>query len=283
MSLFMVGLNPNGYRKYIFPLGTLSSPVIQALIGEWFSPDFHELAWVPLALLMLGILGMGLFNPKRHALTTVGFVVGSAYAALRTLRNVHLFAILATPVMAGQLEEIAVFKPPQMTRLRRANLLLWPLLVAAVLGSLLWVQFVFQNQSKVERETLPAGAADWIEAHPSNGRIFNTYHWGGYLTWRLYPDYSVFIDGRAELHGDALIRQYVEIYNTRNDWQQLLQSYDVSYVLVEPDYPLAQQLNQTQGWYEVYADRVSVLYMRKQPTYINPAVCYDSECKRSWL
>ena len=61
LSVVVTGINPGGYRIYAFPLGTLSSPAIQRFIVEWFSPDFHEADWVPLAILLLGILALGLY------------------------------------------------------------------------------------------------------------------------------------------------------------------------------------------------------------------------------
>ena len=43
----------------------------------------------------------------------------------------------------------------------------------------------------------PAGAADFLLAHHVAGPIFNTYEYGGYLIWRLWPEQRVFIDGRS--------------------------------------------------------------------------------------
>ncbi len=42
----------------------------------------------------------------------------------------------------------------------------------------------------------PVQEADFILQHKPEGRIYNSYITGGYLIWRLYPDYKVFMDSR---------------------------------------------------------------------------------------
>ncbi len=41
--------------------------------------------------------------------------------------------------------------------------------------------------------------------------IYNEYIWGGYLIWRLYPDYRVYIDGRADVYGDSLVNELLQV------------------------------------------------------------------------
>jgi hypothetical protein len=43
----------------------------------------------------------------------------------------------------------------------------------------------------------PAGAAEYLRSHRITARMFNTYEYGGYLLWRLWPVQKTFIDGRA--------------------------------------------------------------------------------------
>lgn len=227
LCLIASGVNPSAYRIYAFPLGTLSSPAIQRYITEWFSPNFHEVDWVPLALLLLGIMALGLFVRRRFKFTTIGLLTVSAYASLRTVRNVPLFSVIAAPVMASQLSSIVTLQPsteniPRRTRMTLAILLA---VIALVGAALVWLRL--SDQPKTDRATFPVGAVDWIEIHQPEGNLFNAYQWGGYLIWRLYPHYPVFIDGRAELHGDQMLTEYVNIYNTHSGWEQDLEHYGV--------------------------------------------------------
>jgi hypothetical protein len=46
------------------------------------------------------------------------------------------------------------------------------------------------------------------------------------------------------------------------NWLQLLQQYNVDYVVFEPDMPLTSALATLPDWHLVYADRVAVIYVR---------------------
>jgi hypothetical protein len=103
---------------------------------------------------------------------------------------------------------------------------------------------------------------DWIlENHPA-GNIYNTYGWGGYLIWRL-PDYPVYIDGRADLYGDAFIESYLKAYNALPGWEQQLETNNVNLALVETGSGIGNALMKTSGWQLVLSDENSLLFQRR--------------------
>ncbi len=115
----------------------------------------------------------------------------------------------------------------------------------------------------VEREKFPAAAVDWIEANHPAPNLYNSYDWGGYLIWRLYPDYKVFIDGRADVHGDTFIEQFLNIYRGERGWEEELGKQNVHVVLIEPSAPLAGALEGSSAWKRTFADAHSVVYEKK--------------------
>src|SRR5208282_1733598 len=54
--LALVPFNPSGAQLYRYPLDTLRSSGMRSLIGEWFSPDFHESLYRPFLLVWLLVL-----------------------------------------------------------------------------------------------------------------------------------------------------------------------------------------------------------------------------------
>ena len=68
------------------------------------------------------------------------------------------------------------------------------------LSSVLYINTKYQADSKWFGQGLddfaPVEEVVFLKQHKLNGLIFNDYLIGGYLIWKLYPDYKVFIDSR---------------------------------------------------------------------------------------
>ncbi|MBI4769118.1 MAG: hypothetical protein HY784_01565, partial [Chloroflexi bacterium] len=87
-------------------------------------------------------------------------------------------------------------------------------------------------------------------------------NWGGYLTWALYPDYPVFVDGRTDLYEDAFLREYLRTAQGAPGWEATLERYGVRLVLVEADSGLDRELGRSAGWTLAYRDELAVVYAR---------------------
>ena len=89
--------------------------------------------------------------------------------------------------------------------------------------------------------------------------MFNLYEWGGYLIDRLYPDERVFIDGRADLHGD-LVPEYQDIARGKG-WQEAFERYGIDVALIPPQFPLVDALKSA-GWRVGYEDADQVVLVK---------------------
>ena len=94
--------------------------------------------------------------------------------------------------------------------------------------------------------------------------MFNSYNWGGYLIWHLWPDYLVFVDGRTDLFGDKLLGQYLEVRFARPGFQEVLDEYGVNLVLTEAGGFTDNFLALDDGWTLAYSDDVAVIYVRDE-------------------
>jgi hypothetical protein len=254
--------NPNGIHIILYPFQTLASSAMQQFIQEWFSPDFHLLEWQPLAWFFLALIGAGMLGKKPIAPTKILLVLIFGYATLVSMRHVPLFAIVAIPILAEQIGgSFLIHSEAHKTGI----IFKWiaPLVIALLLAvvGLRFVQ-VIQGQVKSEMETFPKGAVDWIQVNQPQRNLFNSYGWGGYLIWRLYPSYLVYIDGRADVYGDDFIYSYTDNYRGQPSWIKAFVDRSVNLVLVEPGSGLANALSQASGWEIVYEDSLSVIYAR---------------------
>jgi len=262
-SALAVLVNPNGARMFIYPFETLTSPAMQRYIQEWFSPDFHQTEWLPFALLLVSLIATTLIARARVPLAHTLLLFALGFLALRSARNIPLFVLVAIPVLSAQLAAWIPLRASNKTTPRPMRMVNAMILVVFALAALARVGSVLTNQQVVERAKFPAAAVAWIQQNRPAPNLYNSYGWGGYLIWKLYPDYLVYIDGRADVHGDAFIENFLDIYRGAQGWQNELAARNARLVLIEPDAPLANALANDSQWTRVFSDSQSVIYQKK--------------------
>lgn len=263
-------MTPNGPSLFLYVWRTQFSSQQSSFIAEWQSPDFHMLNMLGFeAMLLLVLIG---FAWRRPRLLDVLLVVASGVLALRAWRFIPLFVVPATPLLVWQWSE-------PWARLRgwlKARPIGQPrewigegvamLLGLAIVAGIGLSAYTLRGQAASTQANYPVAAADWLTAHPNVGtRMFNEYSWGGYLSYRFYPDPNrrVFIYGEAELVGDQLLAQYVEVNQLHSDWMQVLDQWGVDYVLFPADKPLDAALAAAPGWHLAYSDSVADIFVRR--------------------
>lgn len=276
-------LNPNTTRMIPYAFQTVNIGPLKAFIQEWASPDFHNLQFHPFIwLLLLTLAAVGL-SRRRAGWTGLALVGVFGYMGLLAARNIALFAVVAAPVLArhtvAALDEMASDNPrlswfaaltraPSLHPRRSHALLNIALLAVVVAGAGLKVGVDLARMSDPEfwGRGLPVKAATYLNEHELSGKMFNTYNWGGYLIWSLYPEQPVFVDGRTDLYafGGSVLDDYVTVHWTRPGWQQVLDQYVIGFVLTERSGPLDTMLAQTASWRRVYEDPLAVIHVRAE-------------------
>jgi hypothetical protein len=266
LSAVAVGLNPNGLATYAYPFQTLASGAQQDLIAEWASPNFHLAslrAFEVMALLLVAGLALGRPVPFDLLVALAGLAL-----ALESVRNVAIFVAAATPVLVAVWSDVRRRVPARWSRPPPPG---WaPLLAVVTLLGVLAVVVPriageLATQPALTARTVPAGAADWLAAHPATGtRMFNEYAWGGYLAGRFFPEPSrrVYIVSEGVLMGDAQLRRYREVATLGPGWRRILDEDRVDYVVFDRGSALDDVLAGEPGWRLAYRDPRAVVYVR---------------------
>jgi hypothetical protein len=280
-SSIAVLANPNGIDMWLLPFQTVDMQVLQQWIPEWASPDFHFLIQQSLLWLLLAVFAAAALSGRTMDGGDLLVVLGFAYMAMLARRNFSPFAVVAVPVLtryaayalsgwqerAPWLNRLARFGQPAvaetpriLARKKAINLLIVAVLGFVAAGKVYAVTYPPLVAHFLETQA-PVQAVEWMAQNQPPGRIFNEYDWGGYLQWQA-RDYPVFVDGRTDLYGDAVIEEWIATITAQPGWQERLDRYQVAVVLVRPDRPLAGALPGA-GWKLVYRDEMSVLYARR--------------------
>lgn len=261
-SFVGAALNPSGLALWTYPLETLRSDAMRDYIQEWHSPDFHSTWFWPFALMLVVSVVAVVASPRRPGVTQMLLLAGTGLAGLQSMRHIPLFAIVAIPIVAEQIEvALDAQRVRAQTRPPLRSTAIAPLL--AILGMVVAVGGVaaaISSNDDAVAATYPVDAVDAIlDSDLADARGYNAYGWGGYLIWR---DIDVFIDGRADVYGDEFMRLHFQAEKLEADWREPLDTFDVEYVLLAPDAEFGLVLDEAADWTEVYTDDVAVIWAR---------------------
>jgi hypothetical protein len=266
---------------WLYPFRTVGIGVLRDFIQEWQSPNFH-LAWQQPFILLLLLTVLGLTRSGRRAdFTDLALLAVWTILALLAGRNIAIFALVAVPIFVRygtvawqrQLEdwrEVDWARPLLEAASRPLGggrilgIVNWVLLALITLAALVKIYLPLAPGAveKATRASLPVDAVAFVQSQRPPGPMFNSYNWGGYLLFTLWPDYPVFVDGRTDLYDDEFLREYLSIYVADDGWQELLDKHKIQLIIVEADSILAKFLRIDPVWREAYRDEMAVVYTR---------------------
>jgi hypothetical protein len=116
----------------------------------------------------------------------------------------------------------------------------------------------------------PVELVEVLKTLKLKGPMYNFYTWGGYLIWSLYPEYQVFIDGRAI--DDMINRTADAILKTYPGWEANLDAYNINFIVIPVVFresghkiPLATALVDNDRWKLIYIGYNSAIFVRNVP------------------
>jgi hypothetical protein len=255
--------NPSGWHLWVYPFETLQSDAMRRYIVEWHSPDFHS-PWFWPFVLLLALTAVSMVASRRSpGWTPQMLVLGSALAGMQSMRHIPLFAIIAIPVVADQVDAALARRrngPPVAGRLARSAPIAVLVAGSGVIIATMFVSSVISVNDEAVAESYPEAAVDVLVASGLDTEPgFNAYQWGGYLIWRDLP---VYIDGRADVYGDEFMEWYFRAEDVEDGWREPLDEPRVQWALLAPDAELGVMLDEVDDWTSIYDDGVAELFYR---------------------
>ena len=225
------------------------------LIYEWMPADFSKFG--PFELAILAAIGGALYSGVKLTPPRIALVLGLLHMALAHIRNFEIFALLLPIVVLAPVASQFALRPAWTARTGVPA----PVMAAIMLVLGGWTWLLSANAAMAVPESqAPVAAVEAMRAyHPK--RVLNDLPFGGYLIWRQIP---VFVDGRAELYGEAFDIAFYRAMQLKdvNELLDMLSKWDIDAVLLTPQTPAVGLLDRTSGWRRVYADQNAVLHVR---------------------
>ena len=248
--------------------------------------SFHDpassLEWLLLAAVVALVAAV-----SRRLWPAAVLLAGSLWMTLRHVRFLTLFACMVV-VVGGRVLTSALEAVRARLRDQRMYSILGGGAVAALilLASLRSVDLVTNLNclSGYEFKSFGVGLSSWfseramafVEREHLPTQIFNSYEEGGYLVWRLGPQYRDYIDGRAIPFGAEFLNHLQRVLQAPPDspqWRHEADTYGINTALFSlARYDGLEQVRsvlpyycRSENWRPVYLDEVSAVFVRRGP------------------
>jgi hypothetical protein len=233
-------------------------------ISEWRPPALEDPHLYPfIALTVLTLLAL-LFAARKYRPGQFFVYAVFLYLALKSARNVPLFVLIAVPLLAEHLR-VPALRPLKKMSSAMATAAAFALLFLSAVACVRYTLRGIAFQSAAERILFPADAVSFLQAHHLSPNVLNDYSFSGFLIWRLYPEYKVYVDARADLYGDAFLAEYLDIYNARINPDAFLDRMQVNTVILSPACDLSRILRMESAanrWRIAYEDHLAIIFVR---------------------
>ncbi|HEY1425198.1 MAG TPA: hypothetical protein VGF50_00875 [Caulobacteraceae bacterium] len=247
-------INPHGAAYLLYPFKVTSMRELTA-IGEWRPIDL--LHWSTFSFALLLGLSVCLLRGVRIPPVRLAMLLGLVFLSLQHAREEIVLAVLGPLLLAEPLGR--ALEPGEPARaLRRFGVGTGAAVAAAfVLVSLVRLATPdHRGDSATAPESAVAATPASLRARP----VFNEYSFGG---WLMLDGVRPFIDGRADMYGDAHLRLYTQVAAAQpKAVADTFQRFGIVWTILPPTSPLVGMLDRTPGWRRLYADKWAVVQTR---------------------
>lgn len=268
LSLAATLVNPHGLAGAIYPSKYLFGEHAwhKDWISEYQSPDFNGEIFFFLGVLIVASTVVFAASGRRARLWDLAIVGVFLFTALKWQRNMGLYSMAIAPIFALHLSDLlrlaGIRSFEEMPEEREPGWLYAAILAVLVAIVACGAPNALRKTPGIFEQDYPIECVRYIEQTHLPGRMFNTYHWGGYLIWKLWPEQKVFVDGRADVMGRDLLMDWERAHRLNAGWQDVLEKYEIDWVLISSSSPLCRALAISPDWRPACEEPEAQLFVR---------------------
>ncbi|MBR1908480.1 hypothetical protein IJ818_06055 [bacterium] len=256
-------INPYGFKYLQFLL--MANTMARKDIVEWwgiFSP-YHMYSYFAFKYFMLFILGLECvkvfrdgFSYARADKTKFLLILATTVLAVQHLKLIRFFVIVG--IAFAYVDFYSMIKDFSLTKWK--NLVIYTFL-ALFCFSLLRVADYRPKVSFV----FPVLETEFVKVNNLKGNILVNLGLGSYVSYKLYPNNLIYMDGRyEEVYYDEMIPLLKKFHLVADGWDEVLKKYPPDVMILENEYPIINKLTETSNWHEAYrGNRFTVLVSNK--------------------
>lgn len=264
-SLVAVAINPYGWRMLAMPFETVRTLQTLRGLAEWAGVSGWE------AVLWGGIVALvtcGL-TLRKQPWPILLLAAATAIAAGVSSRNMPLFGVVAVFVLGRTLVPVLVLRLGRSGFVRKFDVTFesaggwfWAVGIPLALAGAARLG-LSPAELEFDFSQYPAAAVRYVEDHGCPDNVFVRETWSGYLLWAV-PDRRLFFDAKGGFSPEA-IEAHSQLFKPKAGWRDVVDSYNISTLLLEPGSPLAVVVSEARDWHLEYADSLGEVFVRQPP------------------
>jgi len=195
------------------------------------------------------------------------YYIGILYLALGARRQVSMFVIICTPILAKIIGEVFdKYSPELQNKVIGIVTNFYGKVLLATVVIIVSIQNIKPklNEKYYYEHDYPIKAATWIKENLDykNIRLFNEYNYGSYL---LYQGIPVMIDSRCDLYtpqyntktgkaedGQDIFMEVQNIATGVDDYRTTFEKYDITHVITYSDSNLSKKIKSNKDYKKIY-------------------------------
>lgn len=244
-------INPYGieYVKFIFMATTMKRP----FVTEWISPFAHPVwtFFIEFKILYIIYLLILIFTVKKFKEDAVKYIVliVCAYLSFKYVKNTPFFIITAT-----------IFLYPNI---KFNSKILYYIFAAVILSYSL---FIISTKKIVPNLSMqPYKVVEFIKVNNMKGNILAPFDMGSYITYKLFPNNLIYMDGRyEEVYFNETKQLLDNFFNVTQNWDEILNiGLNHDYIITPRNAVVNDYLAKKEDYKYIYADEYNCLFVKK--------------------
>jgi len=251
-------ISPYSYHLYGVIFAYSRSTLIYSIIKELQPLSFRGYENFA-ELLLAGAAFFAVGWQKKISLFKLALLVMASVVAFRTMRDSWFLCVAAAACIADSSpqtsESDAADKPWELG-------IVFAIVAVALLLFSRSADFSTRGLDAAISSRFPVKAVNFLRQNPVPGPLYNTFDWGGFLTWYM-PDYPVVVDGRTDLYGDELNKMLFDTSNGEASYKDNPYLNEAGVVLLHRYDGLVSALELDPRFRKIYEDPIASVFVRQ--------------------
>ena len=258
-SIPLLIINPYGikYVTFLVSANMKSRPHIT----EWMNlfVERHVRYYMPVFFGVIGGFTAAFINfiqSKNRDITKIIMLVVTLYLSIMHVKLLSLSLIVVFALCGNDI--ISLFRKKALRILETAAYI-------CVIAAIFYIPVLKPFEARLIDYKLPFYETEFIKMNNLKGNLFTMFGYGSYVSYKLFPDNLIFMDGRyEEVYNDKEFDVLINFERKAGTWDEMFTKYPTEIIMVSASVPAYYFMKNNQAWSEVYKGPLCGVFVKKE-------------------